>query len=91
MSMAYRDAPVGWLVLVAVGLAAGVSVFLFVASADPRYRDNEAVPVPASVGVLPNQYLETRGEVFEPDPGMYDREGLERWWRDYQSRHPNGQ
>ena len=91
MSMAYRDAPVGWLVLVAVGLAAGVSVFLFVASADPRYRDNEAVSVPASAGVLQSRDLEPSGEVFEPEPGIYDREGLDRWWRDYQLRHPNGQ
>ena len=89
--MAYRDAPVGWLVLVAVGFAASVSVFMFVASADQRHRDAEAVPVPASASVPQNRQVEPSGEVFEPDPGMYDREGLERWWRDYQSRHPNGQ
>ena len=43
-------------------------------------------------GVLPIRHLEPSGEVtgLEPDPEMFDREGLERWWREYQSRHPEG-
>ena len=37
------------------------------------------------------QRLEYSGEVLEPDPVKYDPEGVERWWQDYQARHPRGQ
>jgi hypothetical protein len=87
MSTGYRDVIVGWAILVAIGLAASV----LVASAASRQRDPEVVSASASRGVLQNRYLEPNGEVLEPDPASYDRDALERWWRDYQLRHANGQ
>jgi hypothetical protein len=50
-------------------------------------------PAAGSVGAArgpASGQLELRGEVLEPDPGLYDREGVDRWWRTYRLRHPIG-
>lgn len=71
---------------VSVTAAAGGSALTTLAPAEGQRSSAN------SAGVLPIRHFEPSGEVtgLEPDPEMFDREGLERWWQEYQSRHPEG-
>jgi hypothetical protein len=48
-------------------------------------------PAAGSIGAAlgaASGHLELGGGVLEPDPGLYDRAGVDRWWRSYRLRYP---
>lgn len=106
MSTAYRHVLLGTGVLIA-GLSAtmrtasaapqddGTTAFPVAAAGASRLTTFSPTagqrPPTETGGTVPIRRLEYSGEVLEPDPATYDQEGVQRWWRDYQSRHHDGQ